>query len=118
MKEKSLSLIEVTVAVTILALILGGMLGIFWQGSVASKSSQQRTIAYNLVREKLEEKSVWLPTSENRAFVDTVAFPGFERQVEMQSPYLGYANLAWIRVTVWWDNGNQSQAIETLKANY
>jgi prepilin-type N-terminal cleavage/methylation domain-containing protein len=117
--RKGFSLIEIVIAVGILALIVGGMLEIFQQGFGAAKKSQDRTIAYSLAREKLEEKSSvlpWPPAGEPRALVS--GFSGVEREVVVVSPYLGYNDLALISVTVWWDNGNQSQTFVTLKANY
>ena len=117
--KRGFSLIEVTAASAILFLILSGMLGIFWQGFGVAKESQSRSTAYSLAREKLEEKtaiSPWPPLSETRAAV--AGFAGFERELVVTWPYLGYSDLAYIKVTVWWDNGTRSQAFETLKANY
>lgn len=119
MKNKGLSLIEVTVAVAILALVFGGMLGVFWQGFNTGEESKRRTIAYSLAKEGLERKSTfspWPPTSESRAGVS--GFSGFEREVAVTCPYLGNNDLARIRITVWWNNGSRNQSFETLKANY
>lgn len=121
---KSFSLIEVTVAIAILALVTGGMSGVFWRGFKEVDSSQTLTVVYNLAREKLEEKSwiiPWPPTSEARVAVS--GFSGFEREVIVTSPYSMFPpildpRLVRVRVTVWWDNGNRSQAFETIKANY
>jgi len=58
--KKGFSLIEVIAALTIMVLILGGMLGILWQGFAAGRNSQQRTVAYNLARQFMEEYSDWV----------------------------------------------------------
>ena len=146
--HKAFSIIEVTIAVAILALVLGGMLAVFHQGAKASLKTRQQAIAYNLLREKLEELSNTNPvlftvsnptcsrppltsclprpicpcssyTSPPDEPIATVGgFPDFEREVDITCPYLGNNNLARIQVIVWWDNGRYSQSVETLKANY
>lgn len=58
-KEKGFTLIEVSIALVILALIVGWMLGIFWQEFNIRKQSEERTVAYSLAREVIEEYSDW-----------------------------------------------------------
>lgn len=119
MRTRGFSIIEVIAAITILFLILGGMLGLFWQGFNSVKKSQDYTVAYSLAREKLEEKiavSPWPPVSEAQAAVP--GFAGFEREVVITCPYLGYNDLAYIQVRVFWNNGTQFQEFEVLKANF
>ena len=109
------SLIEISITLVVFILIFSGMLGIFAQGFSYLKESKERTIAYNLAREKLEGLP-WPPIPKVRAGVGN--FSGFEREVAVTRPYLGYNNLAHIKVTVWWDAGTQSQAFDALKADY
>ena len=61
----SFSLIEVGIAMAVLALVLAGMIGIFSQGFYQSKKTQEFTVAYSLAREKLEEKFAWPVTNES-----------------------------------------------------
>lgn len=117
--KNGFSLIEVAVALTLLALVSGGMLAVFNQGFAAARKTQQRTFVYSLAREKIEEKfatNPWPAANETRLAVS--GFAGFEREVVVSCPYLGFNDLARINVTVWWDNGARSQTLETLKANY
>ncbi len=118
-RKRGFSLIEISIAIAALALISSGVIGMFGQGFSYLKKSKERSIAYNLAQEKLEEKlslSPWPPTSEIKATV--AGFPGFYRQVITTSPYAGYSDLAQIRVTVWWNNDKEQQSFDTLKANY
>lgn len=57
--ERGFSIVEVAIAVALLALILGGMLEIFARGFSAMRKSNQRTIAYSLVRRIAEVYSDW-----------------------------------------------------------
>jgi prepilin-type N-terminal cleavage/methylation domain-containing protein len=59
MKERGFSLIEVMIAVAILATLVTGMLGVIGQGFLTGRNSQQLTVAYSLAREILEEYSLW-----------------------------------------------------------
>lgn len=118
-KKRGFSIIEVAISLTLLALVFSGMFAVFDRGFLATRKSRLRTIAYSLIREKLEEKSavsVWPPTAEPMAAVS--GFAGFEREVVVTTPYLGFNDLAQITVTVRWDNGTQSQSINTAKANF
>ena len=118
--KKGFSLIEVSIAVCILALILAGMLEIFNQGSNAAKKSKDSAAAYSLAREKLEAYSFApLPPdgtiSENYGTI--AEFPDF-RRVTNVSDYLYPGELKQIVVTVWWNNDRDSQSFVTLKADY
>ncbi len=121
MRKRAFSLIEMALAVAIFTIVGQGMLTIFWQGARVTYLNQQRAIVYNLAREKMEEEYKILPwpaVNEARAVVDPVLFPGYERQVVVTVPYLGYNGLCLIRVNVWWDSGRQTSYLETLKADY
>ena len=56
---KGFSLIEVAVAVALLALVFGGTLAVFNQGAIASRKTQQQAAAYSLARAFLEQYSDW-----------------------------------------------------------
>lgn len=113
---RGFSLIEVAIAIVVLGLVAGTVISVFAAGAKAARKTQQQTIAYNLLREKLEEKFSWPPSSE--ALTTVTGFTDFQRQVTVTSPYLGNANLARINVTVQWDAGLKNQTVETIKANY
>lgn len=53
------SLIEVAVAIALLALVFGGTLAVFNQGAIASRKTQQQAAAYGLARAFLEQYSDW-----------------------------------------------------------
>ena len=123
-RKKSLSLIEAFITIAILGITLGTLANTFSQGFVAMRKGQLKTTVYDLLQEKLEEDTVfhddWPPATEARANV--TGFSGYERRVVVTSPCTisgtSYSNLACINVTVWWDNGNYSQSIETAIADY
>lgn len=118
-KKSGFSIIEITIALAVLVFILSGMLSVLNSGFLASRKTNKRTTAYSLLREKLEEKFstvVWPPVSEALGAVP--GFTSFQRSVIVTNPYLGFAGLALINVTVLWDSGTKSQTIATIKANY
>lgn len=53
------SLIEVAVAIALLALVFGGTLAVFNQGAIASRKTLQQAAAYGLARAFLEQYSDW-----------------------------------------------------------
>lgn len=117
--KRGFSIIEITIALAVLVFILSGMLSVLNSGFLASRKTNKRTTAYSLLREKLEEKfstAVWPPVTEVVGAVP--GFTSFQRSVTVTNPYLGFAGLALINVTVLWDSGAQSQSINTIKANY
>lgn len=117
---KGFSLLESMVAVLILSLLLGGMLGIFWQGFKAAENSSKRTIAYSLAREKLEEYSR-TPLPSNGAATENYGtingFTDFKRRADVND-YVYPGELKQITVTVYWNNDANSQSFTTLKADY
>ena len=56
---KGFSLIEVVVAIAILALLLGGLLAIFSQGFKVAQRTGHQAVAVNLARAAAEEYSSW-----------------------------------------------------------
>lgn len=122
-----LSLIEVVIAVGLLALIMGSTASLMSQGYLYASKVKTRVFVNNLLRQELEDASIWTggsspppfdtpPASKARA--DITGFAGFERQVTVTNPYLGENSLAFINVTVWWNNGTNSVSVGTMKADY
>jgi prepilin-type N-terminal cleavage/methylation domain-containing protein len=122
--KRGFSLLEVIVATVILATITGSTVEILRQGYRASAESQNRTIAYNLAREKLEERSAfplnYSPSTEG--YGQIANFPNFKRVVDINpsaSPYVyRWADLIQITVTVYWNNDRNSQSFTTFKASF
>lgn len=56
---KGFSLIEVAIALALLALFFGGMLGIFARGAIASRKTQEHTVAHSLARAAFEQYASW-----------------------------------------------------------
>lgn len=125
---KGFSLIEVAVAITILGLIAGGMVAIFWQGSKVTDSSKKKVVAVSLAREKLEElseDSVLPDNSGSDAYGNITGFTEFRREWNVYwadldgvlgPDYPG--NLAQIDVRVYWNNNAENISISTLEASY
>jgi hypothetical protein len=122
--RKSFSLIEVSTAVVLLAIITSGMLGVFSQGAKVVRRSANRAIAYNLAQEKIEEKFRWVASDLNppqgEAQGPVTGFEGFEREVTVVSysdpPEVPVnTDLVVITATVWWDSGNRSISLQTLR---
>lgn len=120
--KRGFSLLEVIVATVILATITGTTVEILRQGYRASAESQNRTIAYNLAREKLEEYYGY--SSGTTEDYGTIAnFRNFKRVVTINwNPYpYGYPPtyyLGLITVTVYWNNDRNSQSFSTLWSYY
>jgi len=116
-KRESFSLIEIVISIVILALILGGMTAIFSQGYIYLRKVRDKSIAFSLLREKLEEESQWPPTASNEAYGSIAGFSDFRRQVEVND-YIYPGQLKKVTVTVWWDSDNKSESISTLVGDY
>ncbi len=143
--RKSLSLIEVSIAMIIFAIVSGQMFRVFHEGFKVGRKSEERTLAYSLAREEIEGlfflgpnlflannictrpgcsdsycpcqiTSLVIPPDEARVVV--AGFAGIEREVDVVHPYLTINGLSHIKVTVWWDNRKEYEFFETLKANY
>lgn len=110
------TLIETIVAIAFLALIFLDMAQIIKGGYSAGLKSRKYIAACSLAREKLEDKSSWLPVPEIRAAVS--GFSGFEREVAVSDHATYPATLKQIVVTVYWDSGASSVSFTTLKADY
>ena len=129
--KRCFSLIEVSIAVLILALISGGMLEIFFQGFNAAKKSMERTTAYSLARGIIEEYSDWDTLDKLDGTYDGTVTNGVytnpPNQVSLSgvsyTPTLTVADgpihpdkLKQLTVTVSW--GTESYTLTTLKADY
>jgi len=137
--RKGFSLIEVIAALTIMALIVGGMLGIIWQGFAAGRNSQQRTVAYSLARAILEEYSNWTRLDgvdgtfdgwvNNGNYTDDLSIPNPDSLSPITinnityTPALTISNgpsypndLKQFDVNISW--GTENYSLTTLKANY
>lgn len=110
------TLIETIVALAILSLIFLEMAQIIKLGYGAGLKSKKYVTACNLAREKLEEKSSWLPTTESRAAVS--GFSGFEREVTVSNHATYPATLKQILVTIYWDSGAKNVSFVTFKSDY
>ncbi|MFH1768624.1 MAG: hypothetical protein ABH858_05655 [Candidatus Omnitrophota bacterium] len=119
---KSLSLIEVAIAICILALISGGMLAVFHQGFTRLEKTQKRTGAYNLAREVMEEYSDWSSLPPNGTYNNPLPYPAlingvtYNVDLTISDGPLQPASLKQISVDVSWNSENYT--VETLKADY
>lgn len=114
-RKKGFSLIEVAATVAILVLIVSGMLGIFWQGFVATKASKGRMVAYSLAREMLERNFVspFPSTTTDSVTLNDVTY---NRTLTVSDGPVFPTQLKQLDVTVSWDT--ESFTLTTLKANY
>lgn len=122
------SLIEVVIAMALLSLILLGMLSIFKQGYFASRKTQQRTIVYNLLREKIEAYSNWssldvldgIPDGNvsNTVISNSEFFHNvyYMLSLAISDGPIPSNRLKRLNVTANWSGGNFS--LNTLKADY
>ena len=113
--RKGFSLIEVSIAILILALIAGGMLEIFSQGFNEAKKSRERTAAYSLAREKLEENFRY-PFPSDSSGADTRNGIVYNWRLTVAGGPIHPKELKQLRVTVSW--GTESYTLTTLKADY
>lgn len=54
MNDKGYLLVDTMIAIIILSVALVAVVGIFMQGNVAQRDSENRTVAYNLAQQKVE----------------------------------------------------------------
>ena len=128
MKRKTFSLIEISIAIAIFAIVSVYVMRILYQGYHYSRGFKMKTIACFLAQEKMEELSTDSDSTlfsnpsahnESRAQVDS-DYPDFDREVNVICPYLGNNNLAHIRVTVYWqgEKGERFVSLQTLIADF
>lgn len=125
--KKGFSLIEICIAIALLAIILGFMLKIFSQGYRYVRKSKLQTVACFLAQEKTEENSVWPPpdgTGTHTEDYGSIAdFPDFKRVVVIADdpiPTLPAGSLKQLDVTVYWqgERGQRSLTLRTMIANF
>ena len=121
---KGFSLIEVVVAIAILALLLGGVLAIFSQGFNAAKRTRNQAGAVSLARAAAEEYSSW--ESANRTSgtynlgdvnLNNVTY-GRTMQISDDPDFPG--QLKRLDAVLSWPEGGTTKnlTISTLKADY
>jgi len=121
MRRNSFSLIEVSAALLIVGLIIGGVLMVFSQGFSLASTTKKKVVAYNLAQGILEEYFDWSAISglgNGSHTLDPVTINDVTytpRLTISDGPVLG-THLKHIEVTVSWDGGNFT--LVCLKAHY
>jgi prepilin-type N-terminal cleavage/methylation domain-containing protein len=104
------TLIEVLVAISIMALVLAGLASMGVTTIQADTHSRRQSAAVSLAQAKLEQLRVlrrshadWTTTPHN----ETVTEDGTEytRKWEVETDYNGYTRLSRVTVTASWDDG-------------
>ncbi len=127
---KGLSLIEVSIAIVVLALVFGGMLAMFKRGFRIGRKSKDLINANAIAREIMEEYSDWnrlvWRTGSDPPAIGSYTDPPFSvtRNNTTYTAILDISNgpipatpsLKQIEVTVTW--GGESFVLRTLKGNY
>lgn len=129
------SLIEVAVAIALLALVFGGTLAVFNQGAIASRKTQQQAAAYGLARAFLEQYSDWNSLDildgsldgvvTNNTYVNppapaTLNNIAYTPSLAVSDGPVNPTQLKRLDITISWIDGAiaRSITIATLKANY
>ena len=134
---KGFSLIEVVVAIAILALLLGGVLAIFSQGFQVDKRARNQAIAVNLARAAAEEYSNWTKLTElddtpwitpHNGPVNDIYNLGevnlnnvtYDRTIQIFSGPVSPGQLKRLEAVITWPEGGTTKnlTISTLKADY
>jgi len=137
-KRAGLSLIESIVAIAVLVIIMAGALDIFDRGFSATVKTRERTVAYGLARELLEENTNWDalteldanpwtgakngPENGNYTYPTNLTLNGvtYVRRIDVADgplPGLPYTDeLKQLTATISW--GTNSFSLMTLKANF
>ena len=117
LSKKGFSLIEVSLAIAILALVLSGMLGIFGQGYLYLKKTRERVVAYSLAKEALERYYDWASLPLTGATYN-VSMNGvnYNVNVTVSDGPVYPSELKQLNVLLTWPAGNFT--IVTLKAIY
>lgn len=116
-----LSLIEVIVALAVLAAVLTGVTQVFHQGQTHVRGAGMSVVAVNLARAKMENLSdsafAGLADSDE-AYNSIPGFGDYRRQTRI-APVSGYgvSELRRIDVTVYWDQDNRQVSLSTLRSN-
>lgn len=133
MTRKAFSLIEVAIAIAVLALVFGGTLAVFDRGAAASRKTKQQAAAYNLARATLEEYSNWTALDgldgstdglvTNNAYtlpVITLNSVAHTPTLTISDGPISPAQLKLLNATIAWTDGSIARNVSllTLKANY
>jgi type IV pilus assembly protein PilV len=113
-QENGFSLIEVLVALIVMAIALSGVAMMSASTLVADTGGRRQAAATMLAQEKLEQlrslhrsDSAW-DAGDHNEYVDedgTVGSGVYTREWEVEEDYNGKANLSRVTVTVSWNNG-------------
>ncbi|MCG2711379.1 MAG: prepilin-type N-terminal cleavage/methylation domain-containing protein [Candidatus Omnitrophica bacterium] len=127
--RQGLSLIEVSIAILVLSIIVGGSLSMFSQGHGLARKSQEKAAAHCLVREVMEEYSDWARlvarTGANPPANGTYVNPplvvarnnvNYTPSLIISSGPLPAPELKQLEVNVTWAGGTFQ--VRTLKGNY
>jgi len=131
--KKALSLIEVCVAIVIVAIVLASMLGVFSKGYWHLRKTRTRTVAYNLARGITEQYSNWtalVTIAGSPPAIGTYTNPPDPVILNnvTYTPSLAISNgpgpdpnrLKRLNITISWveDGVAKNFTVTTLKANY
>ena len=104
--QKGFSLIELMVAVTILALVIFGIFLEFTTGFQGMADARDRTVATNYAQEAMENiKNMDFEEISATALI-TITGTKFEREIQVISNVEGSPNLKKVTVNVFWENRN------------
>lgn len=118
-EKKGLTLVEILVATSLLAMIILAVSNVLITGLVAANSAKQQTIAVNLAQGKMEEilaQNIVSP-KETTGPEDFNEVPGYKYIYKIEQ-YPSSDNLWAVTVTVYYDkNGQQANEVTlyTLK---
>lgn len=126
---KGFSLIEVAIALALLALFFGGMLGVFERGAMASRKTQERTVVHSLARAAFEQYAFWSALDGLDGATDGVVTNGAYALTVSTLNNITYTpiltitdgpisplQLKQLSLTITWTGGTWT--ISTLKADY
>ena len=114
--KRAVTLIEVTIAIALLLLILGGLTTTFSQGSRLTRRHKGRVVAYNLARAKFEEKFISFPANETSNI--TLNDIAYNITFNVTDGPIYPSELKRFDVIVSWDNDQRNVTIATMKGNF
>ena len=131
-RKKGFSIIEVAIALGILALVLSGTFAVFTRGATAARKTRDSTVMYNLARQALEQYSDWavIPPFNGIYVLPAVTMNNFTYNRSLtisDGPCAGLPpfppcppnnSLKRVSVTVSVTPGIAAFTLSTLKANY
>lgn len=130
-REDGFSIIEVAIALGILALVLSGAFAVFTRGATSARKTRDSTVMYNLARQALEQYSDWAVIPPNGIYaLPAVTMNNFTYNRSLtvaDGPCAGlppfptcppHNSLKQVSVTVSVTPGIATFILSTLKANY